>query len=359
LTEAAPPAAAQVATLVEARLSRLLDTEEKKWAGVLAEAAEPCHALRRLVLGGGKRIRAAFCYWAFVGAGGDRGDPRVIDACAVLELLHAAALIHDDVIDASEQRRGADSVHVAFARRHSARRWRGDAARFGEAAAVLVGNLAMGLAQRLVAAAGPAALAVLAEMWVEVNGQYLDLVGAAGEPDDRQDRARLISVYKTAKYTVERPLQLGIALAAPDRLGEIDEATDQLSAFALAVGKAFQLRDDILGVFGDPELTGKPAGADLASGKATLLVALARERLSGAPGGAALLEALSSQATPSEGEVAALQDAITSSGALAAVEMEIEKLLEEALGALRRLRLAPEALVALEALARYAVHRQR
>ncbi len=213
--------------------------------------------LRSAVLGGGKRLRPAFCYWSFVGAGGDPAAPLVLDAGAALEMLHAAALSHDDVIDGSDRRHGTDTVHVAYEARHREGAWRGDRARFGMGVAILLGDLALAYSDRLLAGAPPAARAVFDEVRIEVNvGQYLDILGAAERVgaaplsiEAAVDRARRICHYKTAKYTVERPLHLGAALAAPARAGEL---AGPLSAFGLPLGEAFQLRDDLLDLYGDP-----------------------------------------------------------------------------------------------------------
>ncbi len=138
----APPSLARIARRVEARVARLLDAELERWSEVDADLAEPFAALRDLVLAGGKRLRPAFCHWAFVGAGGSPDDPAVIDAGAALELLHTFALVHDDIMDGSATRRGTDTIHVQFEAGHALDGWRGEARRFGEGVAILVGDLA-------------------------------------------------------------------------------------------------------------------------------------------------------------------------------------------------------------------------
>jgi geranylgeranyl diphosphate synthase type I len=126
-----PDAIAAVAPLIEKRLTALLDAELHRWSRIDPALEEPLSSLRSSVLSGGKRIRPAFCYWSFIGTGGDAGDSRAVDAGAALELLHTAALVHDDVIDGSARRHGAATVHVEQAARHRERRLRGDADRFG------------------------------------------------------------------------------------------------------------------------------------------------------------------------------------------------------------------------------------
>jgi geranylgeranyl diphosphate synthase type I len=321
-----------------------------RWSAVDPDLAQPLDALRSLVLAGGKRLRPAFCHWAFVGAGGGHDDPRVVDAGGALELLHTFALIHDDIMDGSDRRRGMDTTHVLFRARHAEAGWRGEGRRFGEGVGILVGDLAFVYADLLLAGAPAAALEVFTELRLEVNvGQYLDLLGTV-RGGAGLEQARRISRYKSGRYTTERPLQLGAALAG--RLGELG---DVLSAFGDPLGEAFQLRDDLLGVFGDTGVTGKPVGEDLREGKPTALYALAA---AGAFGEAADLLARRFGApdlTPDE--VAQLQDVLVSTGAKAEVEARIDALLAQALDALHHAPLAAEARRELEELARFVAGR--
>jgi geranylgeranyl diphosphate synthase type I len=349
-----PEAVSQVAGPVEDRLSRLFLDEVGRWSAVDPDLTEPLGALRDYALAGGKRLRPAFCFWAFVGAGGDPGDPAVVDAGAALEMLHTAALVHDDIIDGSLVRHGADTVHVRFAADHRRQRWSGRPDRFGEGAAIVIGDLALVYSSRLLAGAPGTALAVFEDMRLEVNvGQYLDILGAAeGFGAGGQavvERAGRICRYKTAKYTIERPLHLGAALAAPERLGEL---AGPLSDFGLPLGEAFQLKDDLLGVFGDPGVTGKPVGDDLREGKPTLLAGLAAAR---EPGFSARFGA----DDLSDAEIAELQSVIESTGARAEVEAAVDELVARSEAALATLALAPEALSALAELARYVAGRDR
>ncbi len=242
-----PPAITVVAEPVRARLERALDDHEQRWTAIDPALGAPLQSIRQLVLGGGKRLRPAFCHWGFRAAGGSPGDPLVVDAGAAFEMLHAFALIHDDVMDGSALRRGNPTVHVAFAALHDDRAWRGEPRRFGDGVAILAGDLAAVLADELLSGSPPEALTVWNHLRLEVNiGQYLDVLGAAEGIDDL-DRARRIARYKSGKYTVERPLHLGAALA-----GGLDELGSALSAYGEPLGEAFQLRDDLLGVFGNP-----------------------------------------------------------------------------------------------------------
>ncbi len=333
----------------EARILALLDAELARWSEVDGDLAEPLHALRDLVLAGGKRLRPAFCYWAFVGAGGDPSDARVADAGAALELLHTFALVHDDVMDGSEFRRGERSTHRRFIDRHEERGWRSESRRFGEGAAILVGDLAFVYADMLLGHVDDDAHQIFDELRVELCvGQYLDLVGTSSGSSDAMQAAR-IQRYKSGKYTVERPLHLGAALAG--RLAELAEA---LSAVGLPLGGAFQLRDDLLGVFGDEQITGKPVGDDLREGKLTPLVAVAAERVDGAA--ADLLGRIGSADLGSE-EINELQALLEECGARAEVESMIVALVDEASVALARVEITQEARDALGELAAYVAWR--
>jgi geranylgeranyl diphosphate synthase, type I len=347
----APTSLARIARRVEARIAGVLEGELTRWTAVDADLAEPFTALRDLVLAGGKRLRPAFCHWAFVGAGGRADDPAVIDAGAALELLHTFALVHDDIMDGSATRRGTDTIHVQFEAGHAMAGWRGEARRFGEGVGILVGDLAFVYADHLLACAPPAAQQVFTELRIEVNiGQYLDLRGTAlGHAS--AERARRISRFKSGKYTVERPLHLGAALA-----GRLDDLAAPLSGYGLPLGEAFQLRDDLLGVFGDEDVTGKPVGEDLREGKPTLLYALAAEQASAADAG---VLARYGAADLDEDDVAALQDVLINSGAVENVETTIGRLVGEAVEALDGAGLDADAHEALVELAYYVAGRDR
>jgi geranylgeranyl diphosphate synthase, type I len=340
----APACLGEIAGRVATRIDGLLSAEVARWSAVDADLALPLEVLRELVLAGGKRLRPAFCHWAFVGAGGDPSDPLVVDAGGALELLHTFALIHDDVMDGSVTRRGLDAVHVGFEARHTLAEWRGEGRRFGEGVAILVGDLAFVYADQLLADAPRPAVDVFTELRLEVNiGQYLDLLGTV-RGNGTAEAARRICQYKSGKYTVERPLHLGAALA-----GRLDDLAEPLSGYGLPLGEAFQLRDDLLGAFGDETLLGKPVGDDLREGKPTALVALARERATGA--GAALLRDRFGRADLSDEEVADLQAVLEETGARGEVEATVEALVTESLAALATAPLTDEARAHLTELA--------
>ena len=332
----APQSLRWIAARVDARIDTLLRTEVRRWEELDPDLAEPFEAIAQLVMAGGKRLRPAFCHWAYVGAGGNADDQVVVDAGAALELLHTFALIHDDVMDGSHRRRGLNTVHRSFEARHVVGDWRGEGRRFGEGVAILVGDLAFVYADLLLAGAPRAALDVFTELRLEVNvGQYLDLLGTVrGEVTVEQ--ARRICQYKSGRYTIERPLHLGAALA-----GCLDELGPALSAFGRPLGEAFQLRDDLLGAFGDTVLTGKPVGEDLREGKPTALYAFA---LASADGAAAkLLADRYGASNLTADEVVELQGILEGTGARRQVECTIGRRVEEALAALDGARLAGEA----------------
>jgi geranylgeranyl diphosphate synthase type I len=348
---AVPPSLAEVGERAEERIIELLDAELGRWRDVDVDLAQPLESLRGLVRAGGKRLRPAFCHWAFVGAGGDASDRLVVDVGAALELLHTFALVHDDVMDGSDLRRGLPAIHRQFIGHHEDARWRGEARRFGEGAAILIGDFAFVYADVLFASAPPAARPIFDELRMELCvGQYLDLVGTATGSNDPV-RAERIERYKSGKYTVERPLHLGAALA-----GRLDELADPLSAVGLPLGQAFQLRDDILGVFGDTVVTGKPVGDDLREGKLTPLLAAAAAAATGAQ--SKLLDRVgATDLAPAE--IAALQAVLVETGARAEVERAIERLVGEALTALAAAPLTDEARIALEELGTFVAWRER
>ena len=345
----APAALATVAGPVEARLREVLDTESGRWAAVDPDLGPPLDALARFVLAGGKRLRPAFCHWAFVGAGGAPDDPAIIDTGAAFELLHAFALVHDDVMDGSATRRGERTIHVEFDETHRRSSWRGESRRFGEGVAILIGDLAEVFADRLMTAAPPAAFAVWNELKIELNvGQYLDVLGTARGGTDLAT-ARRIARYKSGKYTIERPLHVGAAMA-----GRLDELAGPLSAYGAPLGEAFQLRDDILGTFGNEARTGKPVGDDLREGKPTPLLAIARGRTSGAE--ADLLDRVGRPDLTTD-EIIDIQHLITTSGARAEIETTITALTAEAVAALDTAPISPTAADALRHLAGYVAAR--
>jgi geranylgeranyl diphosphate synthase, type I len=344
---APPPSLAHIAAMVEQRLRTVLDAEVVRWAEFDEDLRPPMEHIGRLVLGGGKRLRPSFCHWGFVGAGGQPGDQRIIDAGAALELMHAFALFHDDVMDDAVSRRGTPTTHTVFAETHAAAGWAGEPRRFGEGVAILVGDLAFVMADQLLLDAPRDAWVIWNELRTELNiGQLLDIIGSV-RGDRRLDKAERICRYKSGKYTVERPLHLGAVLAAPDRSHELLPA---LSAYGLPLGDAFQMRDDVMGAFGDEAVTGKPVGGDLREGKPTPL--LARAVSAATPAQRAVLDEVGSPHLDDD-DIATMQQAIIDTGALAALESQIATLTDQAISAIEVAPITPESRDELIAMANY------
>lgn len=344
-TETTSPAPlAFVAALTDARLKAFLTSEQRRWEAFDADLGPALGELDRFCGEGGKRVRPAFAYWTFLGAGGDPDNPWIIDLCAGLELLHAFALLHDDVMDGSDMRRHHQTVHIGAAEQHRNSHWRGEARRFGEGVAILLGDLALTYADQLMSPLDFDTRTIYSELKTELMvGQYLDLVSAA-RGDTDAERGRRIVLYKSAKYTVERPMHMGAALA-----GRADQMTEPLSRVGLPLGEAFQLRDDLLGVFGSELTVGKPVGDDLREGKATLLLTLTTELAN--PAQQAELAKVGSQLSAES--VDRLCEIITETGARSQVEERIENLTTEALAALDAMQLTETARAALIELAAY------
>ena len=314
-------------------------------------------------LSGGKRFRALFCYWGWQSASSvpDGFDPLpdeavsadldgIVLAAAALEVFHAAALVHDDIMDRSDTRRGAASAHKRLEAMHVDEGWAGNPALFGEAGALLLGDLLLGWSDELFDAgtallaetsAGRAGRAEFARMRTEVTaGQYLDILEENAwtrQPESEAlSRAHRVIVYKSAKYSVEAPLAIGAALggASLDQLAA-------LRAFGLPLGVAYQLRDDLLGVFGDPSVTGKPAGDDLREGKRTVLIALARQKLSSQA--RALMDELLGDPELDTSQVNIMRNTLRECGAVDQVERIIDHNVTLAKDAIRDAPLAASA----------------
>ncbi|MEJ3750153.1 polyprenyl synthetase family protein [Actinomycetes bacterium KLBMP 9797] len=346
-----PRDADRVRTAVDGVLHAFLDTKA-------ARAPDPCIPplvdVIREFLAGGKRLRPMFCYAGWTMAGGDPASKAIVQAGAGLELFHSFALIHDDIMDASDSRRGRPTVHRVLASRSPGRGEALDAARFGTSAAILVGDLCMVWSDELMRVnvaphrtrrARPFLTAMRTEL---MAGQYLDI--CADSPADPLDRAWRVIRHKTAAYTVERPLQIGAALAGGD---------DRLLAFCTAygrpLGEAFQLRDDLLGVFGDAALTGKSNLDDLRDGKRTVLILLTYQRAT--PAQRAVLRRLHGRATLDQAGADEIRSIIRATGADALVEQLLARREDAAIEAVRRAPISAAARQVLTDLARAATRR--
>lgn len=332
----------QIPAAVESCLREFFDAQRDTIAGIDPVVVEAISMLEDMVLGGGKRIRPMFAWAGYLGSGGhpDEEDHAVLKAISALEFIQACALIHDDIIDASDTRRGSPTIHRRVESLHQERKWHGSSALYGEAVAILIGDIALSWAEEMLQSSGlsASALARIRSPWSlmkteVISGQILDIsVESAG--DERPEVAEKINRFKTAAYTIERPLHIGAALADSD-----NHIVDAFRAYGHDIGIAFQLRDDILGVFGDPKVTGKPAGDDLREGKRTVLVAeaLRRADATDVDAGAQLRKGIGKTSDPKE--IAQLIEVIRRLGAADVVEERIAELTKSGLAHLDEIEL--------------------
>ncbi|MFP7364449.1 polyprenyl synthetase family protein [Corynebacterium callunae] len=321
----------RIPAVVHDRLSGFLDSKDEDIAAIGTPVSDAVSYLRSFVLNGGKRIRPLYAWAGFVAAGGLEHSSEkieaVLDAAASLEFIQACALIHDDIIDSSDTRRGAPTVHRAVEAYHREHSLEGSAAHFGESVSILAGDMALVWAEDMLQDSGLSAAALQRSrpawrgMRTEViGGQLLDIYLEA-HANESVELANSVNRFKTAAYTIERPLHLGASIA-----GASPELIGALRNYGHDIGIAFQLRDDLLGVFGDPAITGKPAGDDLREGKRTVLLAKALERADrNSPAAAAAIRAGIGKVTQ-PADIAELAQLIRETGAEAEIEEMIANL---------------------------------
>ncbi|MFF3949068.1 polyprenyl synthetase family protein [Streptomyces sp. NPDC001902] len=348
----------EVVEAVEAELSAYMAERRLTGSGVLPADATLAGTLTEFVSRGGARLRARCLWWGWLAAGGPVARDEVVTPVrlgAALELLQACALIHDDVMDRSDTRRGGPAVHAQFTEAHLRAGWSGDAAAYGFAQAVLAGDLALVWAEDLLRTVplGDVVRRQVEGLWQAmrsemVAGQHLDLRLQAERSDDPRAALRTAEL-KSALYSVARPLAVGAVAAGAD-----DRTTEVLHEFGRRIGLAFQLRDDLLGVYGDPAETGKPSGDDIRSGKLTYLTAVALQlaRRSGSPGAEARIRATLGNADADETALDGLRGLLRDLGAVRAVETRIAALADEAAGLLTTGLLEPQGVRSLARLAR-------
>jgi len=347
---------------VDRHLQARLATDQDKYLTVGQEIAD-LYAVAGPLLERGKRLRAGFLAAGWRSFGGTALAPEEIGAGAGLELFQLAALVHDDLMDASVSRRGLPAAHRQFRTVHEERAMISDPEAFGAAGALLLGDLLLVAAQSELAGAltdpatAAASRAVFEEMMAEVTvGQYLDIYAQsapwAEDPDEDLDRAERVIRAKSARYSVEHPLALGAAMA-----GANPTQIQGIRTVGLPVGEAFQLRDDLLSVFGDPAVTGKPAGDDLREGKRTVLIAAALKYAS--PAEAEHLKRSVGDPALTEADVEEIRDILTSCGARRHVEDLISDRAQRAEAAINELALAAPHETFLRALAQAAIARTR
>ncbi|MGB9280785.1 MAG: polyprenyl synthetase family protein [Pseudonocardiaceae bacterium] len=350
---------------VHHELAAFLQSKRDEAARIDPQFVAAVDSLGDFVLGPGKRLRPTFAWWGWRGAGGCARDPQaraVLRAVSSLELIQTCALVHDDLMDDSTTRRGAPTMHVDFAAQHRAAGWLGAPERFGAATAILLGDIALAWADDMLRGADlwPEQLSRAHVVWQAMRtevlaGQYLDVLTQASG-DETPEAALRIDRYKTAAYTVERPLHLGAAIAGAD-----PALVHAYRRFGADIGVAFQLRDDLLGMFGDPKVTGKPAGDDLREGKRTLLLAYGlraadEKRQTGA---ADVLRGAIGNPQIDAKTVTEVRELLIELGAVAEVERRITTLTSSALGSLHAAQLAEPAGSKLAELAAEATCRVR
>ncbi|MFB6391739.1 polyprenyl synthetase family protein [Polymorphospora lycopeni] len=352
------PSPSELIGLIEQTLIDFLDSEVAAIEEIDPALGDLARTARDCVLAGGKRLRPVFAHWGWRGVRAHQPVASTLPALAALELLHAFALVHDDVMDRSATRRGRPTAHRVLADQHVAAGRTGDPDHFGTAGAVLVGDLCLVWADRLLAGAGLPAASVLAarrcydQMRIEaIAGQYLDILGDTDAANWSVDRALRVARHKTASYTVQRPLLFGAALAG-GAAGPAGPVTAAYSRYGIAVGEAFQLRDDLLGVYGDPRRTGKPAGDDLRTGKPTVLLLLADQFATAAQ------RAELARGRAGTVGVGRLAEVVTATGATARVEQMIEARVADALDSIGTAPIDPVARRALADLAVRATDRR-
>ena len=322
----------QLRSEIDGVLVDFTKTRSKALVDIGSELQPVAAAMTEFITDGGKRFRPIFAYLGYLGTG---AAPRheILKACTALELVHVCALIHDDVMDGSDTRRNKPAIHKLFQALHDESSYQGNSERFGLASAILLGDLALVWADRLLVESGISreefinAQEVFSDMRDELMaGQYLDVLEGALATTS-VERSLKVARFKSGKYSIERPLHFGAALT-----GKV-EFNETYSKFGLPLGEAFQLRDDVLGVFGDPKVTGKPAGDDIREGKRTVLVAVTMENST--PAERSILTSALGNQLLTDAEVEEIQGIIKNSGALSEVEKLITELTDEAISALR------------------------
>jgi geranylgeranyl diphosphate synthase type I len=367
---------ANLLELIQEHLDDFCASQKADFAGI-SEDLSPIVDFSQELMTGGKRFRALFAYWAWASTLPvaslkqtqdqlAQSSEAMIGITSALEMFHAAALVHDDILDQSDTRRGNPAVHKKFEKLHGDSYYSGSSERFGIAGGILVGDLLLSWSSemfgRAVANAPTQAFQdacrdEFAKMRIEVMaGQYLDVLeenAALTRPvHEAVGRANRVMLYKTAKYSIEAPMLIGAAFA-----GAESGLLRGFSAFGIPLGMAFQLRDDILGVFGDPAVTGKPAGDDLREGKRTVLVGLTRESLN--PSVARVFDEMLTSRSLNAEQIQFLQQTMIGCGAVAKTERMIEDLANQSLEALSELEISETGKAQLRGLALKVINRDK
>ena len=340
-----------IAQRVDVVLTDVISARRQEWIAVDPDLGFVFDEVELLARGGGKLLRPQFCYWGWIAAGGKSESSIPIEIGAAIELLHASALFHDDVIDAATTRRGKTTTQFRHQNLHEEQGFAGEARRFGEGVAILVGDITYVLSDSLTDKLNATSRTLWHQLRMEMNvGQLLDTLGSARR-ERALEKTEIVSRLKTAKYTIERPLHIG-AVSADEERGR--NMLAMLSAYGLPLGDAFQMRDDILGAFGDQAVTGKPVGDDFREGKPTSL--LARAYLKANPQQRKVLDGVGDPGM-SESSIANIQTVVKETGALDEMENHIVTLHDVAVAALDKKQLAGNAYDELVRLAQVVTQR--
>jgi len=342
---------------LETRLQQWLTEKEAEAAAESGASRELTETLTRFVARDGKRIRPALLYYTYSACGG-QSDEKVMPMAMSVELLHTYLLIHDDIMDHADVRRGEPAAHVIYTELHRDQGWQGSSEHFGESVAILLGDLAQTYSLELYSSvdlapevAGEFRQQFSVMCQEVVLGQYLEMTAGYREHLEEDELLRVLRM-KSGRYSVERPVQLGYLLAGAP------EATRQaLEVYGLQMGEAFQLQDDLLGMFGDAKTVGKPVGADLVEGKFTLVIHHAMRHL--ADTDRAVLQRALGNPNLDPDEMARVQGLIEASGARQKVQDMVEERLNQAREALATVSLAPDGAGFLEGLIAYLRGRKR
>ena len=355
---------------VEATMSEFFAQQRTLLTAISHDALPLLEAIESLS-SGGKRLRALLSYWGWRVAGGDSilegsAPAPIIRAGAALELFQSAALIHDDIIDRSDTRRGKPSVHKKFETQHIQNSWVGDTFNYGLTGGIIAGDLCLSWSEQMFSSIGEGALSgtearnIFDTMRTEVMaGQYLDVLSEvipAETPENALARAHRVIQYKSAKYSCEHPLVLGGALALTAIAHQDHPILGKYRAFGLPLGEGFQLRDDELGVFGEPSATGKPAGDDIREGKRTVLIALTTQNISAED--RRMLEGALGNPELTNQQISKIRELMIDSGTLEHVEELIAQKSEAVDTALHALPVSEPIRCALSAIAAKALHRK-
>lgn len=310
---------------------------------------------KKMIMAGGKRLRPALAMWGYQGAGGDDTEA-MMQAALSVELLHAFLLVHDDIMDRDATRHGVDTIHERYRKQLRYLLGEAEAVHAGQSIALVFGDILNAFGNHALFTTNFdkerifAALTYLQQVIHHtIIGQLQDVMAEYRGVATREETLRMYE-YKTARYTIESPLVLGAILA-----GANEAVRAQIHDFAIPLGIAFQIRDDILGVFGDAKTLGKPVGSDIREGKITLLVVTAREKAPACD--VKILNELLGKKDLSQDDIAQFRAIITDCGARGHAEQYAEQLISDAHKSLDTVEFTPEIKKILTSLASYMTKR--